>query len=102
MGKESEIRAAMRQLCATTNTIMGEVTEVDADARTCTITDDGIEMFGIRLQTITPFDSGLVLYPAIGSVVLAVRIEESDEWVVISSSKIDRVLLQSFNSTKSD
>lgn len=70
-------------------TLLGKVTEVDTDSRTCTVDDDGVKYYGVRLQCVTGGDRGLVLFPAVGAYVLAARVEKGGQWVVMCASDIE-------------
>lgn len=70
-------------------TLLGKVTEVDADSRTCTVDDGGAVYYGVRLQCVTGGDRGLVLFPAVGAYVLAVRVEGSGQWAVLCASETE-------------
>lgn len=72
-------------------TVLAKVKTVDTNARTCDIDDDGVEMFGIRLQCITNGTTGIVIYPKVNSQVLCVRIEENDCYAVVHTSEVDKL-----------
>lgn len=74
-------------------TIMGRVVKVDASGLTCDIDNDGVVIYGVRLQCVTDGATGFVAYPAVGSQALCLRIEESDSYMVVSASKIDKVAI---------
>ncbi len=69
--------------------ILGKVKKVDTDARTCSIEDDGLEIFGIRLQCITDNDKSVVVIPKEGARALAVNIEGGDAYQMVSCSEIE-------------
>ena len=72
-------------------TVLAEVKSVDQTARTCDIDDDGVIMYGVRLQCITNGNTGIVIYPKTGCQVLCARIEESDYYSVVHASEIDKL-----------
>lgn len=74
-------------------TIMGRVVKVDASGLTCDIDNDGVVIYGVRLQSIVGGNGGVVVYPSVGSQALCLRIEESDSYMVVSASKIDKVAI---------
>lgn len=74
-------------------TVLAEVKSVDTTARTCDIDNDGVLMYGIRLQAIVQGNTGLVLYPAIGSQVVCCRIEDTEQYMVLHASDIDQAQL---------
>ena len=68
---EEEIRQALAaSLKNKPVTVLAKVTAVDTTARTCDIDDDGVEMYGIRLQCITDGNTGITVWPKVGSQVL--------------------------------
>ena len=92
MKTAEDIRKALReQFGGAAATVLGKVKEVDMTERTCTIEDDGVDMPGIRLQSITNGDKGVCIYPKVGAQALAVNIEATDEWMVVSCSEVDKV-----------
>ncbi len=72
-------------------TILAEVKAVDDSKRTCDIDDDGVIMYGIRLQPITQGSTGITVYPKVGSQVLCSRIEDEDNYMVVHASEIDKI-----------
>ncbi len=89
-----ETYADIRKLLAASfgsprQTLLGTVLEVDAAGRTCTVDDDGAVYYNVRLQCVTGGDTGLLLVPAAGASVLAVRVENSEEWMVIGCDRLE-------------
>ena len=74
-------------------TILAEVKSVDTTARTCDIDNDGVLMYAIRLQSVVQGNTGLVLYPAVGAQVVCCRIEDTEQYMVLHASDIDRAQL---------
>lgn len=69
-------------------TMLGVVKDVDTTARTCTVEDDGVEYYDVRLQSVAEGNGGVLLVPATGAHVLAARIEQSEEWMIIGCDRI--------------
>lgn len=69
--------------------MLGFVREVDRDKRMCTVEDDGVMHYGVRLQCVTGSEAGLVIYPSRGAAVLAVRVEQTEQWVVVAASEVE-------------
>lgn len=89
---EDEIRRQMYlQFGGSNATVLGKVLEINKTARTCSIDDDGLEIPGVRLQCITGGNKGIVVYPKEGSQALAVRVEGSDELMLVDCSDIENV-----------
>jgi hypothetical protein len=74
-------------------TILGVVKSVDKDKCTCDIDDDGIEWLGIRLRPITGINDGVVKFPKVGAYLLAVKIETSDEWMMVEATEYESILM---------
>lgn len=89
---EEEIRNLLNQsMKGKPVTVLAEVKSVYTGKRTCDIDDDGVIMYGIRLQPITQGTTGMTIYPKVGAQVICSRIEGSDEYMVIHASEIDKV-----------
>lgn len=88
------LRDAIRQI----NTIeqvyslTGTVTGIDADNRTCTVkpVNGDAEIFDVRLQAVIGNDSGVVVFPASGSVVLVTMLNPHAGFISLCSD-VDRV-----------
>ena len=95
MGKtHNDIRNQLEQaLKGRPDTIMGRVKKVDANGLTCDIDNDGITIYGVRLQSIVGGNGGVVVYPSVGSQALCLRIEESDSYMVVSASEVDQIII---------
>lgn len=90
MDAYSRIRQEMaRSFGAGRPTMLGKVTEVDREGRTCTVDDGGAVYYGVRLQCVAGGDRGLVLFPAVGAYVLAVRVENGGQWAVLCASETE-------------
>lgn len=70
-------------------TMLGKVVSVDKAERTCTVDDDGSMMYGVRLQCITEGESGVLVTPKVGAMVLAVDIEGSGEYMAVQASEVE-------------
>lgn len=92
-----EIRDKLKGMRESSNSgtvsLLGSITDIDPIARTCTLNDNGIAYYGVRLQVVTGGSKGVLVLPKDGSSGLAVRIEETDGWMLLACSKIERVEL---------
>lgn len=70
-------------------TVLGKVVSVDKAERTCTVDDDGSLMYGVRLQCITEGESGVLVTPKVGAMVLAVDIEGTGDYMVVQASEVE-------------
>lgn len=96
-----EIRGALRRFTVKdTSTVLGVVTAVDADKRTCDVADDGVIYYDVALQACPECPGGILLVPRLDSAALIVRIEDSDAmWAVVATTAIDKVVM-SIDKTK--
>ncbi|MDR3327093.1 MAG: hypothetical protein LBT04_03025 [Prevotellaceae bacterium] len=98
MINEEQIREGIRALAGKrTPTILGIVSDIDEQNRTCTITDDNVPYYDVRLQCITAGKSGIVVIPADQSQALMLEIEGSGEWALIMCEKVNKVLIDAEN-----
>lgn len=94
MADYSDIRKGLAELASSrTVTILGTSIDINEKERTCTVTDDGVSYYDVRLQCITGGDKGVVVIPADGSQVLMIAVEGSDEYAVVMCEKADKVLI---------
>ena len=94
MADYGDIRKGLAELASSRAvTILGTATDIDEKERTCTVTDDGVSYYDVRLQCITGGDKGVVVIPADGSQVLMIAVEGSDEYAVVMCEKADKVLI---------
>ena len=87
---ENELREKFAAFCRRAvggdqQAMVAEVSAVAPEDLTCTLIDEGVEYYGVRLQPIVEGKEGLRLLPAVGSIALAIRIEGGDLFVVMSS-----------------
>lgn len=71
-------------------TMMGKVKSVDANEKTCVIDDDGFEIPEVRLRPVLDNKESVTIYPKVGAWALAVRLEDTDEWMLISAGEVDK------------
>lgn len=91
---EADIRRELEQaLKGRPVTIMGRVVKVDASGLTCDIDNDGVVIYGVRLQCVTDGATGFVVYPAVGAQALCLRIEDTDTYVVVNTSEVDQIII---------
>jgi len=93
MVTEEDIRQGFQNLAKKQQpvSVLAEVKSVDQQNRTCTLDDDGLMMYGVRLQCITQGNTGILMIPKIGSRVLAVQIEETDQYMVVQAAETESV-----------
>lgn len=71
-------------------TLLGTCQAVDENEMTCVLLTDLLEMPDVRLKPILNEDEGITIFPALGSWCLAVRLEGSEDWVLIASNKVNK------------
>lgn len=71
-------------------TLMGKVKSVDENEMTCVIDDDGFEIPEVRLRPALDGKESLTIFPKPGSWSLAVRLEDTDEWMLIAAGEVDK------------
>lgn len=78
---------------SSSSVFIGTVVQVDESERTCTLKVGGVEYEDVRLYSVVNPDlKGFCLIPKKDSMVLAGRIENSNELFVLQFSEIDRIL----------
>lgn len=91
---EKELRGLLYEFIGENKpSILGAVKSVDKDECTCVIEDDGTDIPGIRLRPITGINDGVVKFPKVGAYLLAVKIETSEEWMMIEATKYESILI---------
>ena len=94
MADYSDIRKGLAEFASSrTVTILGTATDIDEKKRTCTVMDDDVSYYDVRLQCITGGDKGIVVIPTNDSQVLMISVEGSDEYVIIMCEKADKVMI---------
>lgn len=71
-------------------TVLATVEDVDYTGATCVLNDDDIFIYDVKLKPVLSGNEALVMFPAVGSWVLAARVEDDDDWMVIACEKVDR------------
>lgn len=71
---------------------IAKVKTVDEQKGTCVLIDeDGQEILDVRLRPVLTDKKSFVLVPKVGSYVLAVRIEDDDDWMVLAADEIEKI-----------
>lgn len=98
MPNEKEIREGLAKLAGKygpQDSNIAKVKSVDESSNTCTlIDDDGLEIYNVRLLPIVSENQSIVMIPETNSLVLAIRIENTEQWMVLSSTKIKKIQVQ--------
>lgn len=103
MPTESEIREQFQswgQSLSSDCSILAQVKSVDEQNSTCILVDDDeLEYFDVRLRPIVGVNKSYLPIPKTESFVLAVRIENTDEWMVIACEEVEKIHLIVGNTT---
>ena len=71
---------------------IAKVKSVDEEAATCVLIDeDGQEIFEVRLRPVLNGNKSILMLPKIGSYVLAVRVEDDDDWMIVGYDEITKI-----------
>lgn len=71
---------------------IAQVKSVNEAEATCTLMDeDGQEIFDVRLRPVLSGNKSFILVPKVDSYVLAVRVEDDEDWMVIAADEVTKV-----------
>jgi hypothetical protein len=94
---EQEVReklaAFARSAVAGGEIMLATVKDVDKNECTCTLSDDGVDYFSVRLRPVSGGNSGLVLFPKSNAFALATAIEGGD-MVLLMASEYESIELK--------
>lgn len=92
---ETDIKKGLQELAASfapAVSNIAQVKSVNEEECTCVLTDDdGLEFFDVRLRPVTGKNKSFLQIPKQGSFVLAVRIEDSEEWMIVACDEVEKV-----------
>lgn len=103
MATAEQIREGFKQMAkndgpAVSN--IAKVKSVDESKAICTLIDeDGQEIFNVRLRPVLTGKKSFILVPKVGSYVLAVRVEDDDDWMIIACDEVTKVAYYIGNTT---
>ena len=93
---EELIRQALEDIAkrhAPPVTNIAKVKSVNENAGTCVLVDeDNLELNDVRLRPVISDNKSRLEVPEVNSYVMAVRIEDGDEWMIIACDKIAKVI----------
>lgn len=97
MATVNEIRDRLIEMAGTyapAVSVLAKVKSVDEDECTCVLVDDdGQEFFEVRIRPITGKNKYFLQIPKNNSFVLAVRIEDTEEWQIVACDEVKKVQL---------
>lgn len=95
MATAEQIRAKLKEMAKSDGpavSSIAKVKSVDETKATCVLIDeDGQEIFDVRLRPVLTGNKSFILVPKVGSYVLAVRVEDDDDWMVIAADEIEKI-----------
>jgi hypothetical protein len=95
MPTPEQIRAALELMAKKSGPAVSNIAKVksvDEAKATCTLIDeDDQEYLNVRLRPVLTGKKSFILVPKVGSYVLAVRIEDDDDWMIIAADEIEKI-----------
>ena len=71
---------------------IAKVKSVDETKATCTLIDeDDQEYYNVRLRPVLSGKKSFILVPKVGSYVLAIRVEDDDDWMIIAADEVTKI-----------
>lgn len=88
-----KLRDAIRNLCAVTITLQGEVKSVDETKWTCDVElPNTLVLYDVQLKCLKETEKGCVLVPKVGTWVQLLNVGQPD-WLVIAMEDVDKVIV---------
>lgn len=102
MSIEEQIRQALSSYIKRINpdaTVLGTVKSVDETAATCTVWDEDSQttLYDVRLRPTLDGNKSITLIPAFNTWALAVRIEDSEDWMVLAVGELAKYFITCSN-----
>ncbi len=95
MATPEQIREKLKEIAKNDGPAVSNIAtvqSVDETKATCVLVDeDGQEIFDVRLRPVLTGKKSFILVPKLKSLVLAVRIEDDDDWMVIAADEIEKI-----------
>jgi hypothetical protein len=95
MERVSQIRDALKKLAAQhgpDNSMLAQVKSVNEGELTCDLYDEESELifYDVRLMPVLNGKQSMTLIPKVDSWVVAIRVEDSEDWVIVGVNEIDK------------
>lgn len=72
--------------------VLAKVESVNEGEKTCVLVDDdGAKFFDVRLRPVINGKESMTLFPKVGGWALAVRIENSDDWMIVLADELTKL-----------
>lgn len=95
MATPEQIRAKLKEMAKSDGPAVSNIAKVksvDEEKATCVLVDENDqEIFDVRLRPVLTGNKSFILVPKVGSQVLAVRVEDDDDWMVIAADEIEKI-----------
>lgn len=95
MATPEQIREAMKEMAkghgpAVSNIAI--VKSVDETQAVCVLIDeDDQEFYNVRLRPVLSGNKSFILVPKVGTYVLAIRVEDDEDWMVIAADEVEKI-----------
>lgn len=102
MDKGEQIREGLHAMAARFGpaaTMIATVDSVDEANGLCTLDDDDLLIYEVRLRALITGNENIIIVPKVGSYVLALRLENTEEWMVLACDQIDKYKIVAGNSS---
>ena len=102
MEKAEQIREGLHAMAARFGpaaTMIAIVDSVDEVNQLCTLDDDDLLIYEVRLRALITGNENIIIVPKVGSYVLALRLENTEEWMVLACDQIDKIKVVVGNSS---
>jgi hypothetical protein len=95
MGREEQIRQLLDERAARVGpspTMLATVQSVNEAEATCVLWDEetALEYYDVRLRPVLDGKESITIFPKVKSWCLAVRLENTEEWMVVACSEADK------------
>jgi hypothetical protein len=95
MDKHKQIRSLLKTMAAEVGpdfSMLAQVKSVDEGAMTCDLFDEesGLDFYDVRLRPVLDGNEAVTLIPKVNTWVLAVKIEDSEDWMIVACGEVDK------------
>lgn len=94
MATPEQIREALERMAKNHGPAVSNIAlvkSVDEAKAVCVLADeDGQEIFDVRLRPVLNGNKSIIMVPKVGTYVLAVRVEDDDDWMVVGCDEITK------------
>lgn len=95
MPTPEQIREALQEMAKKGGPAVSNIAKVkliDEDKAVCILIDeDGQEYLNVRLRPVLSGKKSFILVPKVGSYVLAIRVEDDDDWMIMAADEIEKI-----------